>query len=125
MEYTSTRKPFILHMKGSLLKPIMIVSTTGYIVACIGPFLFDCSNNDASMIKSILLENIENILGWIQEVDHQFSNTINSSQLFLERYRRRRQRLQGRYRYDVKSRSRRCHAAIPQSSTTVHHTRVE
>ena len=47
---------------------MMIVSTTGYIVACIGPFLSDFSNNDASMMKNILLENIDNILEWIEEV---------------------------------------------------------
>jgi hypothetical protein len=66
------RKSFSPHKKRSLLKPMMIVSTTDYIVACIRPFFFDFSNNDASMMKSILLENIENVLGWIHEVDHQF-----------------------------------------------------
>lgn len=51
---------------------MIIVSTTGYIVACIGPFLSDSSNNDASMMKNILLQNIDNILNWIEEVDHPF-----------------------------------------------------
>ena len=41
---------------------MMIVSTTGYIVACIGPFLSDFSNNDASIIKNVLLENMDKIL---------------------------------------------------------------
>jgi len=47
---------------------MMIVSTTGYIVACIGPFFSDFSNNDASIMKDILLRNIEDILNWIEEV---------------------------------------------------------
>lgn len=47
---------------------MMIVSTTGYIIACIGPFFSDFSNNDASILKDILLRNTENIVDWIEEV---------------------------------------------------------
>ena len=47
---------------------MMIVTTTGYIVACIGPFLSDFKNNDAAMMKDILLQNTENILNWLEEV---------------------------------------------------------
>jgi hypothetical protein len=82
------RKSFNLHKKLSLLKPMMIVSTTGYIVDCIGPFLSDFSNNDASIMKNILLENIDNISEWIEEVDHGGSNEIISVHDFLERCRR-------------------------------------
>ena len=64
---------------------MMIVSTTGYIVAYIGPFLSDFSNNDASIMKNILLENIDNILEWIEEVDHELSNKTISFDLLLER----------------------------------------
>jgi hypothetical protein len=63
---------------------MMIVSSTGYIVACIGPFLSDFSNNDASIMKNILLKNIDKILEWIDEVDHGISNEIISIHLFLE-----------------------------------------
>ena len=104
---------------------MMIVSTTGYIVACIGPFLSDSSNNDASMMKNILLENIDNILEWIEEVDHGVSNEIISIHLPLERYRRGWQRISWRYRCNAKPRLRYRHAAFPQSSPTIHHTRVE
>ena len=104
---------------------MMIVSTTGYIVACIGPFLSDFSNNDASIMKNILLENIDNILNWIGEVDHEFSNETISFDLLLEWCHRGWQRISRRYRCDAKPWLRRRHAAISRSSTTIHHTRVE
>lgn len=66
------RKSFNLHKKRSLLKPMMIVSTTGYIVACIGPFFSDFSNNDASIIKNVLLNNMDSILSWVKEVNNLF-----------------------------------------------------
>jgi hypothetical protein len=47
---------------------MMIVTTTGYIVACIGPFFSDFKNNDASILKNILLRNTDNILTWMDEV---------------------------------------------------------
>ena len=47
---------------------MMIVTTTGYIIACIGPFFLGCKNNDASIVKDILLQNTDNILGWLKEV---------------------------------------------------------
>lgn len=47
---------------------MMVVTTTGYIVACIGPFLSDFHNNDAAMMKDILLRNTDNILNWLKEV---------------------------------------------------------
>lgn len=47
---------------------MMIVTTTGHIVACIGPFFSDFKNNDASIMKDILLRNTDNILRWLDEV---------------------------------------------------------
>ncbi|CAF4322937.1 unnamed protein product [Rotaria sp. Silwood2] len=47
----------------------MIVTTTGYIVACIGPFFSDIKNNDASIMNDILLRNTDNILNWLEERD--------------------------------------------------------
>lgn len=62
------RKSYNLQKKRSLLKPMMIISTTGCIIACIGPFLSDFSNNDASMMKNIFHQNIDEILEWIGKV---------------------------------------------------------
>jgi hypothetical protein len=47
---------------------MLIVTTTGYIVACIEPFFSDFKNNDASIMKDILLRNTDNILNWMEEV---------------------------------------------------------
>ena len=55
---------------------MMIVTTTGYIVACIGPFFSDFKNNDASIMNDILLRNTDNILNWLEEVRFSFSNAI-------------------------------------------------
>ncbi|CAF4765757.1 unnamed protein product, partial [Rotaria magnacalcarata] len=63
------RKTFNLYKKRSLLKPMMIVTTTGYIVACIGPFMSDFNNNDAAIMKDILLRNTDHILSWPKEHD--------------------------------------------------------
>jgi hypothetical protein len=48
---------------------MMIVSTTGYIIACIGPFLSNYSNNDASIMNNILDRNTDKILNWLKKVD--------------------------------------------------------
>ena len=47
---------------------MMIVSTTGYIVACIGPFLSDFFNNDASIMENILYRNTDKIVDWLNKV---------------------------------------------------------
>jgi hypothetical protein len=62
------RKTFNLYKRRSLLKLMLIVSTSGYILACIGPFFSDSKNNDASIMKDILLRNTDNILNWVEEV---------------------------------------------------------
>jgi hypothetical protein len=56
---------------------MMIVTTTGYIVACIGPFFSDYKNNDASIMKDILLRNTDNILNWLEEVIFFFFRHAN------------------------------------------------
>ncbi|CAF4022223.1 unnamed protein product [Rotaria magnacalcarata] len=56
------RKTLNLYKKISLLKSMMIVTTTGYIVACIEHFMSDFNNNDAAIMNDILLLNTDNIL---------------------------------------------------------------
>ncbi|CAF3386727.1 unnamed protein product [Rotaria socialis] len=63
------RKAFNLYKKRSLLKPMMIVTITGYIVTCIGPFMSDFNKDDAAIMKDILLRNTDNILSWLKEHD--------------------------------------------------------
>ena len=48
---------------------MVIVTTTGYIVTIFGPFFSDFHNNDASILKHIMLSNYEDILNWTNEGD--------------------------------------------------------
>lgn len=49
--YTFSRRSFSMHKRRPLLKPMMIVSTTGYIVSVLGPYLADPKNNDSSILN--------------------------------------------------------------------------
>lgn len=46
-----------------------MVTTTGYIVTIFGPFYSDFHNNDASILKHVMLNNYEEILTWIKDGD--------------------------------------------------------
>ncbi|CAF4618720.1 unnamed protein product, partial [Rotaria magnacalcarata] len=63
------RKTYSLQKKRSLIKPMVMVTTTGYIVTIFGPFFSDFHNNDASILKHVMLNNYEDILNWTKEND--------------------------------------------------------
>lgn len=63
--YTFSRRSFSMHKRRPLLKPMMIVSTTGYIVSVLGPYLADPKNNDSSILNHSILSNTEEIQRWI------------------------------------------------------------
>jgi len=46
-----------------------MVTTTGYIITIFGPFFSDFHNNDASILKHVMLNNYEDILTWIKDGD--------------------------------------------------------
>ena len=46
-----------------------MVTTTGYIVGIFGPLFSDNNNNDASILKHIIINNYDNILNWIKNND--------------------------------------------------------
>lgn len=48
------RRSDSLHKHRLLLKPIMVVTTSGYIVSILGPYLSDSKNNDASILKHMI-----------------------------------------------------------------------
>lgn len=52
-----------------LLKSMMIVTTTGYIVSAIGPYLADGKNSDAKILNHIICTDTEEIKTWLQEDD--------------------------------------------------------
>ena len=76
------RRSFSLHKHRPLVKPMMIVSTTGYIVSVLGPYLADTKNNDANILTHIMKNNIEQIRNWVRKddvfvVDRGFRDSID------------------------------------------------
>ena len=50
-----------MHTGRPLVKPMIIVTTTGYFLAVHGPYLADVKNNDASILTHIIKNNIDDI----------------------------------------------------------------
>ncbi|XP_021351029.1 uncharacterized protein LOC110454009 isoform X2 [Mizuhopecten yessoensis] len=68
-QFMFQRRSYSMHKHRPLVKPMMFVTTTGYIVSVLGPYFADSKNNDASILNQILNSNIEEIKEWIQEND--------------------------------------------------------
>ena len=67
--YTFSRRSLSMHKRRPLLKPVMIVSTIGYIVSVLGPYLADPKNNDSSILNHSIHSNTEEIKNWVEEGD--------------------------------------------------------
>ena len=67
--YTLSWRSYCLRKHRPLLKPMMIVSTTGYIITVLGPYLADAKNNDSSILNHSLQSNTKDIKRWIKEED--------------------------------------------------------
>ena len=83
--YSFQRHTFSGHKYRSLVKPMMVVGTDGYILSVLGPYLSNGKNNDASILKHMIKGNAEEMLTWLQEgdlfvVDRGFRDSIE----FLE-----------------------------------------
>ena len=79
MNFTFQRKTYSMHKGRPLVKPMVIVSTSGYYISVLGPYL--ARNNDASILNHIMKTNKEDVLNWIQEndvfiVDRGFRNSM-------------------------------------------------
>ena len=48
---------------------MVVVTTTGYFVTVLGPYLADCKNNDAAILKHMFNTNVEDIKEWVQDDD--------------------------------------------------------
>ena len=46
---------------------MVVTTTTGYILTIFRPFYSDFHNNDASILKHVMLSNYEDILSWVQD----------------------------------------------------------
>ena len=49
------RQTYSMHKNRPLIKPMILVTTTGYIVDVFGPYFADSKNNDACIMKTILV----------------------------------------------------------------------
>ncbi|CAC5404606.1 unnamed protein product [Mytilus coruscus] len=63
------RRSFSMHKHRPLVKPMVFVTTSGYIVSVIGPYMGDGKNNDANILTHIIKRNIEKITDWLQKDD--------------------------------------------------------
>ena len=45
------RRTYSMHKGRPLVKPMLVVTTTGYIVSCLGPYFADYQNNNAEITK--------------------------------------------------------------------------
>lgn len=65
-DFAFQRRSFSMQKHRHLVKPMMIVSTTIYIVAAIGPYLADGNNSDAKILNHISATNVQEIKSWIK-----------------------------------------------------------
>lgn len=68
-QFRFQRRSYSTHKHRSLVKPMMFVTTSGYIVSVIGPYYSDAKNNDSSILNQILKNNVEEIREWLNEDD--------------------------------------------------------
>lgn len=51
------------------MKPMMVVTTSGYIVSVQGPYLSDSKNNDAGILNHMIKKNAEEMRSWLNDGD--------------------------------------------------------
>ena len=67
--FSFSRRSYSMHKHRPLVKPMIVVTTSGYIVSVLGPYLADSKNNDASILKHMIHHNAEELRNWLQEDD--------------------------------------------------------
>ncbi|XP_062596761.1 uncharacterized protein LOC134258244 [Saccostrea cucullata] len=67
--FTFFRRSYSLHKHRPLVKPMMVVTTSGYIVSVLGPYLADSKNNDAGILTHMIERNAEEMRNWLQDGD--------------------------------------------------------
>lgn len=48
---------------------MLVVTTTGYIVSVLGPYLADSKNSDANFLNHMIRSNAEQMKEWVREGD--------------------------------------------------------
>lgn len=67
--FSFSRRSYSTHKHRPLVKPMMIVSTSGYIISVLGPYLADSKNSDAKILSHMIQTNVEDIRKWVEEDD--------------------------------------------------------
>ena len=81
------RRTYSMHKGRPLIKPMLVVITTGYLVSCLGSYFADYQNNDPEITKKIVYSNKGNINQWLQKgdilvIDSSFHDAID----YLQKY---------------------------------------
>ncbi|KAH3724256.1 hypothetical protein DPMN_050071 [Dreissena polymorpha] len=63
------RRSFSLLKGRPLVKPMVVVTTTGHFLTIVGPYMSDGNNNDAAILNHTLKTNIDDIRGLLREGD--------------------------------------------------------
>ena len=67
--WKSKVKTSIFFLNLLILADVLSAVTDGYILSVLGPYLSDSKNNDASLLKSMMNSNTEEMLTWLQVSD--------------------------------------------------------
>jgi len=80
--YSFQRRTYSMHKHRPLVKPMILVSTTGYILEVLGPYYADGKNNDATILNSVLSSESSRLRNWLTSddilvVDRGFRDSID------------------------------------------------
>lgn len=56
-----------MHKHRPLIKPMVVVTMTWYILSVVGPFFADGINNDAAIMRNMINTNADGINEWLKE----------------------------------------------------------
>lgn len=63
------RRSYSLHKGRPLVKPMIVVTTTGHFVNVVGPYMADGKNNDSSILNHMLKANIDDFRNFLRDGD--------------------------------------------------------
>lgn len=73
------RRTYSIHKGRPLVKPMVVVSTDGYFLTVVGPYLAVSWNNDVSILNHMLKSNIEDIKNWFEDDDPSPRNLLHKN----------------------------------------------
>ena len=67
--FSFQRRTYSVHKGRPLVKPMVVVTTTGYFVTIMSPYFADSKHNDACILSNMLRTNTQEIKDFLQEDD--------------------------------------------------------